>query len=372
MRTFSYFLFENFDAEKEAKNPKNPRHLFSSETDRILTWVLEQGERATECEARLNFGREAVDERIEAGFLSRTGQVLKIDVPFFLSEDLPAIRSALGSSAAEIVDLLETSLPEIIHICERINNGFPVSCNLYHILCGMILDGSFFDFLSEQKSVTTSKINPSGLDYLMILYEKSKVLQTYSEKLLCSYNRFSNGQAALQSFGDADGDRHDFYRFFRMLEEGTLPTAWESDRKLLETSLPDKDRILSETVDFVKNGKASSTVKALLERFDYVKDGRISVPVYLPEHQSLITRIGEIVERSIGAFLMERLLEISSTSSFRAVELGVDCGEIANELYHLLFGEVNEILVRRGIVETPPARAGEGRYLKSIEIYESC
>ena len=46
---------------------------------------------------------------------------------------------------------------------------------------------------------------------------------------------------------------------------------------------------------------------------------------------------------------------------------GVEVKDIANEIYHLIFGEVNELLVLSGVVATPLSIPGEGRYLKSFE-----
>jgi len=48
---------------------------------------------------------------------------------------------------------------------------------------------------------------------------------------------------------------------------------------------------------------------------------------------------------------------------------GVPKEEVANEVYHILFGMLNEELVSRGIVQEPNLHVGEGRYLKSIELF---
>ena len=47
---------------------------------------------------------------------------------------------------------------------------------------------------------------------------------------------------------------------------------------------------------------------------------------------------------------------------------GVAAGEIANEMYHIAFGMLNERLIESGFVEKPREYPGEGRYLKSIEL----
>lgn len=45
--------------------------------------------------------------------------------------------------------------------------------------------------------------------------------------------------------------------------------------------------------------------------------------------------------------------------------------EVANEVYHMIFGMLNEELVSRGFVQMPDFHVGEGRYLKSIELYNN-
>ena len=62
-------------------------------------------------------------------------------------------------------------------------------------------------------------------------------------------------------------------------------------------------------------------------------------------------------------------MDMGQHLNITAVSHGVPFNEIANELYHILFGSVNEELMVRGIVSSPLLRQGEGRYLKCIEIY---
>lgn len=50
---------------------------------------------------------------------------------------------------------------------------------------------------------------------------------------------------------------------------------------------------------------------------------------------------------------------------------GVPKEEVANEVYHMIFGMLNEELVSRGFVQVPDFHVGEGRYLKSIELYNN-
>lgn len=74
--------------------------------------------------------------------------------------------------------------------------------NLYHLLCGAVFDGDFFDYLRENQLLTTSRLHTSGVDYIITVYEKCPELSVFSNHLLCSYNRFCDGTRALQSFGE--------------------------------------------------------------------------------------------------------------------------------------------------------------------------
>ncbi len=255
--------------------------------------------------------------------------------------------------------------------CERLNNSFSTQCNLYHILCGMIFDGFFFDYLNGRGALATKNLHPSGLDYLSVIYEKCESLEKLSTGTLCSYNRLTNKSCALQSFGDAMGDRFDFYRLFRLMEKGAVPEKFAAGASLLQKAIggSDKDALLAQTVTLVQNGHYLPEVMELLECFGYAQNGEISVPVYTQTDKPAIIEMEHIVEGCIGTAMLDTLMELSSTINITAVQHGVDKLEIANELYHIVFGSINEYLAARRIVETPQYIQGEGRCLKCIEIY---
>ena len=67
--------------------------------------------------------------------------------------------------------------------------------------------------------------------------------------------------------------------------------------------------------------------------------------------------------------MSQTLIELAGSINITAVKHGVNRKEIANELYHIVFGSINEDLTARGIVTTPKYIPGEGRYFKCIELY---
>jgi len=361
MRKFEYFLFENFDADEQAQNPANPRNFLNPKADAILDLAV-QGETIS--------GTELLSKLMENGVLRSDGNSLSFDCPVFLKEDAAILERELSTCVKPLAELLNISLPLIYDRCRAIQNGFSEQINLYHILCGRIFDGDFFDFLSEKGVLSTSHTHPSGLDYLVAIYEKCEELSNFSNRLLCSYNRFCNQHCSLQSFGDSLGNRSDFYRFFRLMEQHSLPASCEPLQTLIKTASLNKDIILAETAEWLHGKPCSSSVMQLLEVFGYAINGKPAVPIFNPEHRPIITQIESIIEEQLGYAMEETLHELSRTMNITAVRHGVNRLEIANELYHLVFGCINEELVHRGIVACPPLIPTEGRYLRCIELYE--
>lgn len=371
MRKFEYFLFENFDADEESKNPNNPRSFLGNETDAILEKVATLPKDTCLyndiCE---KYGTHLVRKLIDGGVLRPSGIALAFDCPVFLREDATVLHTEIASKASVLVELLQNSMTEIRDSCSKIKNGFPVELNLYHILCGMVFDGDFFEYLSSMGAVATSRQHPSGLDYLSVIYEKCEELQTLSDGLICSYNRFVNAKCSLQSFGDAQGNRFDFYRFFRLMEQGSLPGKFkEAEALVLDFGDANKDSLLDEVVSLVRTGQCNPAAMALLELFGYIQNGTFCVPVYTPEHKKHIVEIEGIVERCLGKAMSDTLIDLASSIDITAVKHGVNRLEIANELYHIVFGSINEELAARGIVVAPKYIPGEGRCFKCIEVY---
>ncbi len=370
MRNFEYFLFENFDADQESNNPRNPRNFLGSKTDALLTEVAQRTANTFSCkECCEKYNAHLLRKLIEGGVLRSSGTALAFDCPIFLGEDADVLQTEIASKASTLADLLDSSMIEIRDCCGKIKNGFPVELNLYHILCGMIFDGYFFEFLSSKGAVATSRPHPSGLDYLSVIYEKCEKLQSFSDGLLCSYNRLAHAKCSLQSFGDAQGNRFDFYRFFRLMEQGTLPDKFKDAKAQIDNlGGANKEYLLEEVVSLVQTGRCEAAAMDLLELFGYAKEGKICVPVYTPEHKKHIAEIEMIVEKCLGNAISDILIELAGSMNITAVKHGVDRKEIANELYHIVFGSINEFLVARGRVAKPRYIPGEGRYFKCIEI----
>lgn len=370
MRNFSYFLFENFDADQESKHPGNPRRIINTQADAILSRVADFPPLA--CSAiRLQdeFGTEAVDRLIAAGVLRKNKGQIAYDTPVFLAEDVFALKSFSTTVSAPLADKLWSLRDKLWNTASEINNGFDPQRNLYHILCGMVFDGFFFDWLGQRGAVVISRPHPSGLDYLSVIYEDCLELRQFSNGLLCSYNRLTDGKIALESFGDADGDRFDLYRCFRLREGAYLPERFKLAQGLLDQLPKGKERqsLLAGIRSLLQGDGCPEECLTILELFGYAENRRVCVPAFSQADEPIITRLAALVEETLYDEVAHTLREVQTNLKITAVRHGVPSEEIANELYHILFGGINEELVKRGLTATPPYKPGEGRYLQCIE-----
>lgn len=370
MRRFTYYLFENFDPDKEAENPGNPRRLLTAQADPVLSRAADLP--PLSCPAALlreEFGSKAVDRLIAAGALREADGVIAYDTPVFLSEDVPALQAFFADAAAPLADRLWDIREKLWKAAGAIRNGFDPRRNLYHILCGMIFDGFFFDWLGRRGAVAVSRPHPTGLDYLSVIYETCPGLTAFSDRLLCSYNRLTDGETSLESFGDADGDRFDLYRCFRLREQGPLPESFSKAGELLDKLPQGEERqiLLEEARSLLRGKGCRQNCLAILELFGYARSGKICVPTFSQEDAPAIEDLASLVEDCLYAEVERTLAEAQGSLPLTAVRHGVPPLEIANELYHILFGGINEAIVTRGLAAAPPRRPGEGRCLKCIQ-----
>lgn len=373
MRKFTCFLFENFDPDREAENPTNPRRVLNASADAVLSRVAEFPPLGCPADGlRREFG-SGVERLIAAGALREEQGYLSYDTPVFLREDVPALEAFFSRAAAPLADRLWEIREALWAAARAVENGFDPRRNLYHILCGMILDGGFFDALQRREAVAVARDHPSGLNYLSVIYQEDDALSAFSDGLLCSYNRFTDGETSLESFGDGDGDRFDLYRCFRLREQGPLPERFRQAGTLLDRLPRGRERevLLDGARALLRGEGCGGDCLALLELFGYARAGKIAVPIFSQADQAAIAAIGALVEDCLCAPVEAALKKAVETLPLTALRHGAPKKEVANELYHILFGGINEAMVRRGLVAAPPKRPGEGRFLSCIQSEKS-
>ena len=357
--TFDKYYFENFSVDTSF-DESNPRYVMAMDgVDEVLTKVV-KAEPYTLSKEQFEDQR-LVKALLHVDVLQEKRGKLGLAVPVFVEKETTILQELSANVAGSISRLLVDNRDKIDHIICKVQNGYSKERNLYHLLCGSIFDGMIFDFLEENDLVTTSKIHETGLDYLVVLYQQSELLESYSNCLLCSYNRMIQNGSGFVSFGDSDGDRKDFYRYFRLKELGRL----SEEKKAYVAYEPDK--LVQEFLHLLEGKVPEKEYVKVFEYFGYVKNGNPCIPVYDKTVDPIVEELYHCVLELIKEPLTEALSKIENRTDLLSVAHGVPVKDIANEIYHLIFGEVNEWMVKESMVAKPEYHEGEGRYLKSFE-----
>lgn len=353
---FKKYYFDNIPANTPF-DFNNPRYVLALEgVDAILEKVINSKPYSL---TRADFSDlNLVNALLDIDVLCLKNDRIGMAVPFFTDMDSDVLCALSRNAANRIAQELLSHRQQIVRIVDQIDNGYSVERNLFHILGAYLFDGLLFDYLEEKQLVTTSCIHRSGLDYLVLLYEDAASLNEYSDRLLCSYNRLVKNGKGFVSFGDSNGSRKDFYRFMR---QGQLnfPTA-HGFAASAETLIENYERLL--------DGYAvDSAYLEIYEEFGYCKSGESIVPVYDSHAYKIANELYCYVIGIIEMPLLDALKAIQSEKRLLSVAHEVSVQDIANEVYHLIFGEVNELLVESQLMAEPPYSPGEGRYYKSFE-----
>ncbi len=372
MRAFDYFIYGDYQAAG-LPDCDNPRIVLQEELHTVLSDIIEKAPGIYSYEIICQKATKPVTDALLRIGLIRQENGIYLNTPVFIKEDAAYLHNCFSKAVVQMADCLEQKKRDYVEVIEQVRNGYPSEVNLYHMVCGAVLDGRFFDCLSKHQVVATSHIHPSDLDYLLIVYEKAPELESLSKKLLCSYNRCSDGKRTLQSFGDSEGDRFDVFRFIRQKEQRKGLPAFKKAEALWElipgTTIEQKqERLLQEIWQLVETGACEKSCCQLLSLFGYVKNNRLAVPLYRGKDGAVLEELERLTEVCLYEPMCEALSSTKHLSGLFCKKHGIPVKELANELYHLVFGQLNEELVRRGFVAEPDYHPGEGRYLKSVEL----
>lgn len=318
--------------------------------------------RCSAAEVLDQFGPELTDGLLLSGVVRREADALWLNCPVFLAEDLGPLRQITGQGAEDIAAALSARRPQMDRLLSGLSNGFSPAVNLYHLLCGCVFDGLYFEELEAEGLISTGRDCPEGLSDLVILYEADPPLDQWSRSLLCSYNRYGTKAGTFQSFGDCAGDRWDLYRTARRLETGEL-----EDSSLLP--LP-REALVEAYISLLKGGQPGGEALACFERFGYARAGRPCVPIYVwEEDRPILDELFRLTLDATAARVRSVLSHLGGCVSLTANRHRVPLRDTANEVYHLLFGQVNGYLVQQGIVAPPEDYGPQGRYRKAFELH---
>ena len=293
--------------------------------------------------------KDILDGLVNIKALSIKNNKYKVNFPVFYENDVKLIVNEVKPFLNDILNNIKVILKDFNYNKEE----------LYHILCNNTFDNYSLRYLMYKYLITNMKINPGYRNYLIIGYEKSDFINDYSNKLLCSNNKYETNNIVFNSFGDTDGARLDFYRYFRLKEQGKYP--FNDINEYMKIINDDRDT-LNKNINLAINGNGDKNTIELLNKLGYMKGNKVSVPILINNSyyyfgfmimNSIIDIIKEIFENI-------RLLDITPNRNEVLIM------DTFNEVWHIIFGLINEKLVKENIVSTPKSLPGEGRYLKCI------
>jgi len=299
---------------------------------------------------------------------------------------------AINDFSKDVSDILSDSIiarhEELKTLCTKLScfNNFETNELLYHIIGCMILDGSAIDELSNYDYFKSSKEQVDHRDYILFGFEKSDSVDEFSEGILCSCNNYRTDLLSFISFGDAAGNRNDFFRFERQIikqinQMKSSNNTKQSYLNLLQTHHKEIGLKCAHLIMRMLNGKVHENdfksdddlYLEYLQSFNYIKKKNnkyhITVPVFLKKDMSVIETMHDLVMKEVFLNLSESFSKAHERLDISAVKHGVDIKEILNEMWHQIFGHVNEALVIKELFKTPDYFEGEGRYLKCIEVF---
>lgn len=299
------------------------------------------------------------------------------------NEDLQEIDRFSKSLALKIAEVINENKVVFQSLSNQLVSAqyFDSAELLYHIIGCNILDGSAIEALNSIGLIKTSKEQKGNRDYILFGFEKCPEVDNFSKNILCSCNNHHTSKLSFTSFGDADGNRNDFYRFGRQLATQISQIETSQNIKASYLCLLEKAnevidercaemvlRIINDGIRHSDCTEAEHEIINYLLSFNYIKlesdSYKIAVPVFYPQDHALIRKIHDILMGMILPVLKEDFQNANINIS--AIAHGVDIKEILNEMWHQVFGNINENLVINNIIKSPDYFQGEGRYLKAI------
>ncbi|MFA6941903.1 MAG: hypothetical protein WCQ54_13145 [Clostridiaceae bacterium] len=311
----------------------------------------------------------------------------KLNFTVFLEKDIPVLEDSFLKTGKEIGNIIINNSREIYKKLQDIksHDKFAIERLLYHIICDKVFDGEAFDYFSERNLFSPYKKQVGDRCYLIFGYEDSGILESFSNKILCSSNNYRTKSFVFNSFGDLDGQRRDMFRFFRMAQNSMENI---SDFKNLNLSylniIDDKNREIAEgcgelilkcinkDISYDKLSDQEKEFADFLIELGYLVNNNklfCPVPVFESSDDTVIEEISNLILNSIFETVKKIFNDFEKNASdLTSIRHGVDMKETAIELWHQVFGRTNETLSEIGFVEKPVYKENQGRFLQSITV----
>ena len=295
-----------------------------------------------------------------------------LNFPFFLDNDIKTIKTTISSllnkNKAILLDKIQGLKSKLLELYPNIK----IELSLYHLLCGKIFDGLMFDYLEEQGLLKQSYIQKDNRDYMLIGYQNSYKCNKFNANLFCSFNNAKYNNNSLTSFGNASGERLDYFRYLKLREKNNLYGKFLIMDKYLkdESNLDIVKHSLLNIIDLLEEKKiVKNKYLDMLKLTNYVdKSNNIIVPIF----DDCLTKIDmfyEEVKKELGVIITKILNEFKIfilNSNITCLKHNIPIEQLSNELWHIFFGMLNEYLIKEKIVATPQQFLKQGKYLKCI------
>lgn len=339
---------------------------------------------------KLNIDLEEISNIIDSLALINAIEVkedtYKLNFPVFLEKDMNKLDLRLSEVGYKICNSI-TELKNNIFDKLSEYKRFEYERILYHIICDSIFDGIAMEYFADIDIFSISKEQPGDRNYIIVGYENTEKLEVYSNKLLCSSNNYRTEKFVFNSFGDCNGDRKDAYRFFRMVNKNNhnisefidLNKTYNELNESMNKSLMNDcgNLIIKISQGYNAYNSYEEYERQLIEflkEINYVEIDKehkviIKIPIFDKSYMDIVKAIAEVILPHIESTVKDFFSDIEiSSKEITPIKHNIDIKEIANELWHLVFGFINESLVKSGFVALPYSSSIEGRYLQSLYV----
>ncbi len=300
-----------------------------------------------------------------------TNNKINLGFPFFGARDLKIIKQIINKHLNDNFKEIESGLKDSKQILETYYPNIDVKISLYHLVCGKIFDGQMFDYLEKKQLLKQSFSQQDGRDYMIIGYSNEHLCKALNKNLLCSFNNARFKADSLTSFGNAAGNRLDYFRYFKLRQINKLYGKFKKIDKDFH-DISEQDIVfnsLNEIKNLINNKQNSNIFVKHLKTMRYLtNDLRLNVPVFV-NYSAVLEKIQKSITQNIGPIIIEDFKAVSEqiiNSNILCLTHGVEKCQLFNELWHLYFGMLNNLFVKNKTCAKPKKYKGEGSYLKCV------
>lgn len=369
-----------FDNDLGAYDEFNPRYVFANKyAKKVMNLISSKPAfyySKTKLSKLLHISRDECNsvmrllENISSIVIEKEN--IRINFPFFTKKDIMVIQKITERQLNEDMVFFKQKFLVLNEMAKSLYPNYDSKTTLYHLLCGKIFDGKFFDCLEEKQVLKGSYPKKDNRDYVIVGYKNDRYCNKFNDYLVCSFNNARFKESSLSSFGTPSGSRIDYFRYFKKRENNKIGIKYLRLNKLfknIETPI-----IIENSLTLIKNIKEGKQIKkdcyskGLIITNYITSDYKLKVPVYdnyIEKTEDLYKCVIELM----GERILQSLNNVKNAvfnSQLNVVKHDIDPNEVCNELWHIYFGMLNRLLIKFHLVSKPRRYFTQGEYLKCV------